>query len=217
MMEFHKIELKNWNRSHTYEHFMTQIPCTYSMCVNLDITHLLQEVRRCQLKFFPIFLYGLSHVVNQHTEFRMDLNQDSEPGYYSVTHPYYTVLDPDTETFFNLWTCYDEDIRQFYANYLEDQAKYGSSPQAAQQQAGVPNLFNVSCIPWVSFTGFNLNIGGSFDYLPPIFTVGKYFEQQGQTLIPLSIQVHHAVCDGFHTSRFVNELQQWADSFCWEK
>lgn len=24
---------------------------------------------------------------------------------------------------------------------------------------------------------------------------------------PLAIQVHHAVCDGFHLCRFVNELQ----------
>ena len=27
------------------------------------------------------------------------------------------------------------------------------------------------------------------------------------TKIPLSIQVHHAVCDGFHVCRFLDELQ----------
>lgn len=32
-------------------------------------------------------------------------------------------------------------------------------------------------------------------------------------MLPLAIQVHHTVCDGFHAARFVNALQAWADSF----
>jgi chloramphenicol O-acetyltransferase type A len=42
----------------------------------------------------------------------------------------------------------------------------------------------------------------------PIFTIGKYFEQNGKIWLPIAIQVHHAICDGFHIARFVNELQE---------
>ena len=35
----------------------------------------------------------------------------------------------------------------------------------------------------------------------------KYYEDGGKYYIPLSIQVHHAVCDGFHVCRFLDELQ----------
>ena len=42
----------------------------------------------------------------------------------------------------------------------------------------------------------------------PIFTLGKYYEEDGKILLPLAVQVHHAVCDGFHICRFVNELQE---------
>lgn len=31
--------------------------------------------------------------------------------------------------------------------------------------------------------------------------------------LPLAVQVHHAVCDGFHVSRLLNELQEWLDYF----
>ncbi len=31
--------------------------------------------------------------------------------------------------------------------------------------------------------------------------------------LPLAVQVHHAVCDGFHVSRLINELQSWLDAF----
>nr|AMP53354.1 CAT [uncultured bacterium] len=40
-----------------------------------------------------------------------------------------------------------------------------------------------------------------------MFTFGKYYEDGGKYYIPLSIQVHHAVCDGFHVCRFLDELQ----------
>lgn len=30
----------------------------------------------------------------------------------------------------------------------------------------------------------------------------------GGTRLPLAVQVHHGVCDGFHVCRFVNELQE---------
>lgn len=75
------------------------------------------------------------------------------------------------------------------------------------------NYFNVSCIPWTSFTGFNLNLQQGYDYLLPIFTIGKYFSDDNKIMLPLAIQVHHAVCDGFHLSRFVNELQYYLNTF----
>ena len=46
-----------------------------------------------------------------------------------------------------------------------------------------------------------------YDFLLPIFTMGKFYESDGKTLLPLAVQVHHAVCDGFHLCSFVNSLQ----------
>ena len=51
-----------------------------------------------------------------------------------------------------------------------------------------------------------------YDYLIPIFTMGKYYKEDNKIILPLAIQVHHAVCDGFHICRFVNELQELINS-----
>jgi len=50
-------------------------------------------------------------------------------------------------------------------------------------------------------------------YLLPIFTMGKYFGSGGRRMLPLAIQVHHAVCDGYHVGQFVEHLQEMIDSF----
>ena len=91
-------------------------------------------------------------------------------------------------------------------------ARYRNAPELSKPPAG-KNLFNVSCIPWSSFTGFNLNLQNGYDYFLPIFTIGKYFSDGGKMRLPLAVQVHHAVCDGYHLSRFMNGLQTWMDAF----
>ena len=69
----------------------------------------------------------------------------------------------------------------------------------------------MSAIPWVSFTSFNINVANMRNFFAPMFTLGKYFTQEGKVLLPLAVQVHHSVCDGFHVARMINELQAMSD------
>ena len=39
-MAFRKIDIENWERREFYEHFISQVVCSYSVSVNLDISHL---------------------------------------------------------------------------------------------------------------------------------------------------------------------------------
>lgn len=63
-------------------------------------------------------------------------------------------------------------------------------------------------IPWFSFTAFNLQVFGDGNYLLPIFTMGKAFDAGTKKMLPLAIQVHHAVYDGYHVGRFIELLQK---------
>lgn len=211
-MTFNKIDMQTWNRKDAYDHYFKAVPCTYSMTINLDITGLIEAVKCRELKVFPVILYGITHTVNHHTEFRMDLDEMKNLVCYSYSNPCYTVFHGETETFTDVWTEYDENLDVFIENYSADMLKYQNDFELSKPIVS-NNLFNVSCIPWSSFTGFNLNLQQGYDYFPPIFTVGKYFSDGSKTLLPLAIQVHHAVCDGFHLSRFINDLQKWIDAY----
>lgn len=212
-MTFHKIELQSWPRRDTFRHFMDELPCTYSMCVDLDISALLPAVRERGYKLFPAVLFGLCTIINRHCEFRMSCNEAGELGYYDLLQPCYAVFHSATEGFTNVWTEYEDRFPVFYDRYQKDMQRYGGAAEIHSKPAENGALFNVSCIPWVSFSGFNLNLQKGYDYLLPIFTIGKYRQDGSRTLLPLAIQAHHAVCDGYHTARFVNELQEWMDHF----
>ena len=203
-MIFEKIDINSWKQKEYFEHYFTNVPCTYSMTVKVDIT----PIKNKLMKLYPAMLYYISTVVNHHPEFRTAINDSGELGVYSEMLPCYTVFHKDTETFSNIWTEYSPDFNTFSAAYENDMQKYGNRQGMIGKPNAPENTFPVSMIPWSTFEGFNLNLQKGYDYLIPIFTMGKYYQEDGRTILPLAIQVHHAVCDGFHICRFVNELQE---------
>lgn len=210
MANFHLIDLDHWGRKPYFEHYFNAVPCTYSMTANIDITALLCESKQKKLKVYPALIYLLSTVVNAHREFCTSFDENGALGYWDSMNPSYTVFHPEDETFSCIWTVYHENFSTFYAAYLEDVKTYGAMPGLAPKLNEPANTFPLSCIPWFSFTGFNLNVYPNTGYLRPIFTIGKYFKQGGKMWLPLSAQVHHAVCDGYHLGRFLNEVQALA-------
>lgn len=209
-MNFNKIDIENWARKPYYEHFINNIRCTFSMTVNIDITDLLLELHTKDIKFYPTFLYMVTKVVNAHQEFRTCFDEQGNVGYWQSMMPCFTFFHNDDKTFSNLWIENCENFAAFYSCYLENMQKYGDVKDIVARKNVPPNTFPVSCIPWANFTSFNLNIFTDGMYLLPIITGGKYFEQEGRTLLPVSLQVHHAVCDGYHASVFMDELQEQA-------
>lgn len=204
-MIFNKISLQDWKRKEQFGHYSSDVPCTYSMTVKVDIT----RVVTAKQKIYPTMLHAVAQVVNRHEEFRTSVDSDGNIGVFDIMHPCYTVFHKETETFSNIWTCFDDDYTTFLAAYQKDIAQYGNVMKMNAKPDTPANTFPVSMIPWESFEGFNLNLQKGYDYLIPIFTIGKYYQEKDRVYIPLAIQVHHAVCDGFHVCRFISELCEY--------
>lgn len=203
-MEFIPVDLDTWARKEHFEHYFHQVPCTYSMTTKLDITPLIEAKER----LYPAMLYRIAKAVNQYQEFRMDLVPDGTLGFYTEMHPCYTIFHQDSETFSNLWTEYTDDYGAFCRAYQQDLEQFGSCKDMMAKPDVPVNTFPVSMVPWESFEGFNLNLQNGYRYLPPIFTMGKYQRDERGVWLPLSIQVNHAVCDGFHVCRFIAALRE---------
>lgn len=211
-MNFTRIDLDTWSRKLYFEHYLNHVRCTYSMTANLDITRLLADVKTKGIKLYPAMLHMIATVVNRHLEFRTCFDAEGRLGYWDRMSPSYTIFHNDDKTFSSIWTSYSDDFNEFNSRYLDDMNTYGSVKGFAVKANEPPNTFPISSIPWVSFTGFNLNIYNEGTYLLPIFTMGKYFSQDGKIVIPLSAQFHHAVCDGYHAGVLFNELQERAEA-----
>lgn len=210
-MIFHEIDRDNWSRKPYFDHYLNQVRCTYSMTANIDITRLLAELKTKKIKLYPALIHMIATVVNRHVAFRTCFDSEGRLGYWDRMSPSYTIFHDEDKTFSAIWTGFSEDFKEFYIRYLDDMDKYGSVKGFQAKNNEPPNVFPISSIPWVSFTGFNLNIYNEGTYLLPIFTMGKYSKQDESVQLPLSVQLHHAVCDGYHAGVLFNELQSLAD------
>ena len=205
-MAFRRIDTENWERKEFYEHFISQVVCTYSVTVNLDITHLKGQ------KLYPAMIWLLTKTVNEMPEFRTSLTPEGL-GIYDDMHPMYTVFNPENKNFSGIWSYFSEDYAEFLKQYEADSAEYSKSTRYAPKAGTPANSFNISMVPWLEFTAVNINVFDDGKFLLPIFTMGKFFERDGKRLLPLAIQVHHAVCDGYHVGTFVEKLQAHIDGF----
>lgn len=207
-MPFTVIDRNRWPRREHFEHYLSAVPCQYSLTTEVDITAL----RRSGRKLYPAMLHALSTVINRHEEFRMAFDAEHRLGFYDCLHPCHTVFHRDTETFSSLWTEYHACYETFLNAYLNARERWGAVNRLEARPDTPANVFPVSMIPWEHFQGFHLHLPKADRYFFPVFTLGKYREEHGRYLLPLAVQVHHAVCDGFHVCRLLAELREILDA-----
>lgn len=208
--EYTSVDLSGWARKEHFEVFQSFAQSTFNQTVQIDITALLKHVKEMGWKFYPTIISLLSNVMNNHTEFRMAM-KDNELIIWDEIHPSYTIFHHDTETFSSVWSHYDGNIHHFQNTYAEDVARYADNHAYWPNEQSRENVFFISANPWVSFTCFNMNIANMQNFFAPMFTLGKYYPQGEKVLLPVSVMVHHSVCDGFHVGRMFIELQKMCD------
>lgn len=201
------IDLASWPRRQHFEHYRHAVPCTYSIVAELDVTSFVEALSHSSRKTYIAQIWALATIVNRHDEFRMCLTEDGLPAVWPVVSPAFTVFNPERETFACVWASYDPDFGVFHEVAARLLSEHSSATDFFPQGAPPPNSFDVSSVPWMSFTGFNLNLQNGWSHFAPIFTLGRYVTRDDRVLLPLAVQVNHAVADGFHTARLLNELE----------
>ena len=207
-MKFTPIDLQTWPRGQIFYYFSKMAPTGYSMTVPVDVTGLRKTLREAGMKFFPAYLWLVTKKLNRQIEFKV-AEKDGVLGYYDSLTPLYASFHEDDHTFSLMWTKYTEDFLPFYQAYLKNQASFGHVHGVLSQPQTPPeNAYTVSCIPWVSFSHFAVHSYENKPYYFPSVEAGKFFEEAGRTLMPLSITCHHAATDGYHVKCFLSSLQQ---------
>ena len=213
-VKFTPIDLASWSRGSVFYYFSKMAPTGYSLTAELDITKLKQALDEAGLKFFPAYLWLTTKLLNEQIEFKI-AERDSQLGYYDTITPLYASFHEDDKTFSLLWTEYTNNFMDFYHAYLENQEKHKDQHGILGIPNAVPpeNAYTVSCLPWISFKHFAVHSYENKPYYFPSVEAGKFYEESGKLLLPMSITCHHAATDGWHVSEFLKAWQKEADAF----
>lgn len=209
MSDFRIIDIEQWERKEQFHFFKGYDNPFFGLTADIEVGKLLEYTRLRGHSFFAAYLYISQLQVNKIKEFRYRIMDDQVVDYAKISAGS-TVLKTNkvfTFCYFN----YIKSFKAFEAHVLE-QIENCRQPESLLDDHD-HNLAQVhySVIPWVHFRGLshprNYGIGDSI----PKIVFGKYVSDNGSTKMPISIEAHHALMDGFHMGQYFEGFQSCAN------
>lgn len=63
-------------------------------------------------------------------------------------------------------------------------------------------------MPWVSYDSFNVELPDGYLFFAPIVNWGKYRNENGRLMMPVSVRMNHAIADGYLVSKVFALLEE---------
>jgi len=208
-MNYKVIDKETYYRKGVFRHFSEDCKCSVSMTARVDVTELVRYSKSSGTKFYINFLYLLTKVLNSRDDYKMAyLWQTNEIICYDVINPTQYVFHEDTETCTPVYSNYDPDYKTFYDNALADVEKTKLTREYGLDSANHPNWFDASYISWLSYDSLNVELPDGYLYFQPIINWGKYREENGRLMLPLTVRMNHAIADGYLVAKVYKLLEE---------
>ena len=196
-MAYRVIDKETYYRKDVFRRFSEDCKCSLSMTARIDVTDLVAWSKRTGTKFYLNFLYLLSRVMNAREDYRMDyFYKTGELVVYDVIHPTHYAFHPETDR-----------------GAAADLARAKADPVYIPEATQLPNRFDASYIPWLSYDALHLELPDGYLYFAPIVNWGAYQEEGGRLKMPVSVRMNHAVADGYLVAKVFRLLEQEMETF----
>lgn len=197
-MNYKVLDIQNYYRKGEFRHFTQDSKSSLSITNKLDVTQLQQYSKRTNTKFYINFLYCLARVINSRDDYKMAYLWQSEQTIVfdkmNITH--YVFFD-DTESCSPVYTEFDDDYKTFYNRCLNDMEKAKQLRTYNLDSENHQNYFEASYISWISYESLHLELPDGYLYFQPIINWGRYKEESGSLMMPVTVRMNHAVADGY--------------------
>lgn len=214
-MNYRIVDIEQYYRRGVFRHFTQDCKCSTSITHRVDVTDLLAWSRKTGTKFYINFLYVLAKVLNSREDYRLAWRYDAQQLIaYDQINPTQYIFHEDTETFTIVYTTYDPDYHTFYQRALQDMEKAKETREYGLDAANHPNWFDTSCIPWISYDSLTIELPDGYLYFNPIINWGRYCEENGKMMMPVSVRMNHAVADGYLVARVFVLMEQEMKALC---
>jgi len=198
------LDIDQWNRLEHFLHFRDMARPFFSVCVEVDVTELRAACRAERRSFFLASLFHALRAANETEPMRFRL-RDEGVWVHERVRVSSTVLRND-DTFGCIRLDHQEDPAAFERRGAEeiDAIRRGAGPAFAD---GADDVIYHSTLPWIRFTGFTNALPLGNDSIPRV-VFGKCFSRGPRWMMPVALEVHHALMDGLDVARFLDRFER---------
>ena len=199
------LDIANWSRRQTFEFFVNYTNPYFNVCAAVDMTNLKKFVDERGVKISLAVHYFAMRIANEIEPFRYRL-KDDKVFVYDVVDGGTTVLLPN-ETFSLAYFEYHKDFERFVSEMGKavEEVRTGNGQLKPTMRDDV--IYHTT-LPWIAFTSFaHARNKGRGDSIPRI-VFGKFTPENGRLMMPISVEVHHALMDGLHVGRYLERIEK---------
>lgn len=202
-----EIDIENWSRKRQYDFFKDYQDPFFQLTANLDVSNLYTFCKKHNLSFSLACIFVAIKNINEIPEFKLRI-KNGKVVQYDIVPIGSTVLNDDN-TFSFCDYPFTPSIFEFDTNGKSIIEKHKEGVTFDPQEDEV-QMVHCSTIPWVSFTGMkHARKGDEAGKGIPKLVFGGFFDENGSKKIPFSVEVHHALLDGYHVGLLFKSMQQY--------
>jgi len=198
----------NWKRKEHFEFFHAFAGPCWGLSTQVNCTKAYQYCKAYGISFFYYYLFLSLKAINHLQAFRLRIDGNEVQEYEEVDGSI-TVLRPD-ETFGFAYFDYAKTFKEF-ENLAKSKINEEKNKRGLKTESDRKDVIHYSVMPYLSFSQMqHAQYAFGSDSIPKI-TFGKYQEQGSQLFLPLSIHVHHGLCDGIDIGKFISLFQHYLE------
>ncbi len=199
------LEVGSWSRRQHFELFRAFENPFFSVCVDLDATGAWEASRGAGApSFYVLTLFHSLRAANETEAFRLRLRGE-RVWVHDTVRASATVLRED-ETFGFAIFPPAPGFAEFNAQAIPEMARARQPRPLEIPRPGEDDLIYHSSLPWMRFTAFTNALNGGKDSVPRV-VFGKCGQRGGRWMLPVAVEVHHALVDGLDVARYLDRLQ----------
>ena len=203
----HLIDLENWPRREHFTFFSAFEEPFFGLTANVNCTNAQAEAKRLGVSFFLYYLYHALEAANEVEAFRYRI-EGGQVYLYDRVHASATLGRSD-HTFAFSFIEQNDTLKGFVAAAEgEIAAVQASTGLRLSPATGRPDTVHCSALPWVRFTGLTHARSFSHPDSCPKISFGQVFPEGDTLQMPVSVNLHHGLGDGYHVGLFLAAFQR---------
>ena len=200
-MNYRLIDWERYPRRAHFEYFHAMPDPYAGVTAQVELTPFFTVCRRDRLPFFLSFLYCAGRAANAVRQRIVD----GRPVEFSTCDTSHTVMREDGTYSYCRLNCM-QPFEDYLPAALTAQAQAKACGGLDDGEDALSLLF-VSSLPWINYAALRQPTPVPADSNPRL-TWGRYGEENGKILMPVTLLVNHALVDGSHIAQFYAALDE---------
>ncbi len=201
------LDIETWDRKEHYRFFSQCDEPFFGIVADVDVTDGYRFCKENEIPFFLFYHFKAIIAVNRIEEFKYRI-VDSKILIYNTINVTTTISRPDN-TFAFTFIRFTNSFKEFRESAMKETDRIkASSGLGANNDTAAPDVIHFSTVPWISFTGVTHARNFKYHDSIPKITFGKYYHKNERLMMPVSVNVHHGLMDGYHVGKYLKLFEQ---------